>query len=364
MTGEASMNIAGNAVVTLRMRVLGLDGEVVDEGTEPFRYLHGGHGGLFAKVEAALDGKVAGDSIQVTLEPADAFGERAPELVTTAPLDHFASPPRPGDEVERDYGGVSLAYRVTVVDTHKVELDANHPLAGMTLVFSATVLDVRPATPEEVASEISGLAKAVAEGKLTERAFARAKADAEAEAEAADLAKAEAADLVESVYVPQLGTRLRFVFRSQTHKLCWLAPLFLLPALAVWLLERGFENACAAVMLLFVAWCFFAPAVIRKAIDRWGYRFLFFDFSPNLNPSRLESSIVNGSAVLSVLAVLGCTIIALFRMEHLSDLWSILGADLALVLVLGILLAILLPFLVIVLTAFRVRPIIDKAPAK
>ncbi|BAE52059.1 FKBP-type peptidyl-prolyl cis-trans isomerase [Paramagnetospirillum magneticum] len=357
------MKIEANTAVTLRLRVATPDGDVVDPGAEPLSYLHGGHGGLFPKLEAALDGLGAGDSVQVTLAPEDGFGPFDTALTMTVSLDRLEAPPKVGDVLERDVNGVTLQYRVTAVGDRNVGLDGNHPLAGQTLVFSATVTDVRTATPEEVAGEVATLNRAAMDLASRGRAVARAKAEAEAEAEAAILAEAEAAGLVESSYLPQLGTRIRFVFRSQTHKLCWLAPLFLLPAIATWLGLRGWEVACGITVALWLAWCFLAPGIIGRAIKRWGYQFLFFDFSPNLTPSRLERGIVNGSAALSVIAVLAFTVVALFRMRHLSDLLEIIGLDLAILFAVGVPLIILLPFLVIILTAFRVRPVIDRAPS-
>lgn len=356
------MQIIRNSFVTLRQRVSDIDGRVVDDGGEPIRYLHGGYGGLFPKVEAALEGKGVGEAVEVVLKPEEAFGPRDPALEVMAPAGAFAEPPQLGDEVEREVGGVGLRYRVTAVDGDTIRLDGNHPLAGMSLTFSATVMEVRPAAPAEAEEEIANLGRALAEGKATDGAHARAAAAAEAEKEEAELARAEAAGLVETVYLPQLGSRLRFVFRSQTHKLCWLAPLFLLPALGYWVFSRGFENGAMAVAGLWVAWSFLAPGLIGRAIDRWGFRFLFFDFSPNVTPSVLERRLVTGGQVFSVAAVLGFTLFALFRLDHLSDLWSLLGADFALAFVLTVLLAILAPFLVMILTGFRVRPVIDKAP--
>ncbi|ARJ66399.1 hypothetical protein WV31_12360 [Magnetospirillum sp. ME-1] len=357
------MKIQGNCVVTLRLKATNLEGEVVESPAEPVTYLHGGHGGLFPRLEAALDGKAEGDSVEMTLEPRDAFGVHDAGLVMTVPLDQVERPPTVGEVLERDYGGSLLQYRVVAIHDRTVELDANHPLAGMILVFSATVLAVRPATPEETAAEVAALGRAARQWKAREEFHRQARDEAEELADAQELAEAEAAGLVETAYVPQLGTRFRFVFRSQTHKLCWLAPLFLLPAVAAWLGYGGWEKTCAALVVLWFAWTFLAPAAIGKAIKLWGYRFLFFDFSPNLNPSRLERGIANGGTALSVLAVVAFTLVALFKIEHLSDLFTIIGVDLALFFAIGVLMMILLPFLVMVLTAFRVRPVIDKQPA-
>lgn len=354
------MQIIQNTVVTLRQRVTDPDGRLVDDGTAPIQYLHGGYGGIFAKLEAALDGKSIGDSVQVTLGPKDAFGPYDPALVITAPPSSFAEPPVVGEMVERDIKGVPLTYRITAVDGGQVKLDANPPHAGMTLTFSATVMELRPATPDEVTAEIHNLTQAVAKGKMVESALAHAKDEAAAEKEEAELARAEAADLVETVSVKKFGYRIRFIFRSQTHKLCWLAPLFLLPSLGIWLGVEGHEVAGGIFGGLWLAWTFFFPALIRMAIDRWGFRFLFFDFSPNPSPSRVENAIVIGSQFASFLGALIYLVVALFHLEHASDLWGTLGATVAVLFILVLVLTILLPFLVIVLTAFRIRPVIDK----
>ncbi|OAN49302.1 hypothetical protein A6A04_04090 [Paramagnetospirillum marisnigri] len=354
------MNIRKNTFVTLAQRVTDPGGQILDDGGEPLRYLHGGYGGIFAKLEDALAGKGVGDTVRATLAPADAHGEHDPDLVIGVPLASFQAPPVIGDIVERDFAGATLLYRVVAVDDDTAKLDGNHPWAGMTLVFSATVTEVRPATDAEVAAGVAAQEQAAHHLLKTKNARARADKAAKAEREAAALAKAEAEDLVESTYVPQLGMRIRFVFRSQTHKLCWLAPLFLLPIPGVFLGIRGHEDAAVAVALVCILWCFLSPTLIGWAIDRWGYRFLFFDFSPNLTPSPLESRIVTGGQVLSVLVVLVYTVVALFHIEHFSDLLALVGLDLFVLFVASIPLMILLPFLVMVVTAFRVRPVIDK----
>ena len=59
------MKIIRNSVVTLKYEVRDSRGEVVERGQEPLVYLHGGHGGIFPKVEAALADKAAGDRLRV-----------------------------------------------------------------------------------------------------------------------------------------------------------------------------------------------------------------------------------------------------------------------------------------------------------
>jgi FKBP-type peptidyl-prolyl cis-trans isomerase 2 len=144
------MKIAKNSAVTLRQRVSDIHGQVIDEGAEPVRYIHGGYHDIFDKIEQALDGKRVGDVITVRLEPKDSFEEHDPGLVIVAAMDQFATPPALGDLVERDQGRGTQLYRVAEIREDGVVLDGNHPFAGLTLDFQAEVLEVRPASVEEV----------------------------------------------------------------------------------------------------------------------------------------------------------------------------------------------------------------------
>jgi len=70
-----NMQVAKNSVITLDYHVTDPDGEVVDEGREPLVYLHGGFEDIFPKIEEALQGKKIGESVQVKLQPDEAFGD-------------------------------------------------------------------------------------------------------------------------------------------------------------------------------------------------------------------------------------------------------------------------------------------------
>jgi len=149
-----TMQIARNFVVTLEYHVTDPDGEVVDEGREPIIYLHGGYDDIFPKIEEALQGKTVGESVQVKLQPDEAFGEYDSSLVQIEPRQDFPKELQVGMQFE---GGPEdgedddfVIYRVTDIAGDKVVLDGNHPLAGMALVFTCTVSGVRPASAEEV----------------------------------------------------------------------------------------------------------------------------------------------------------------------------------------------------------------------
>ena len=83
------MNIDSDSVVTLSYKLFSAKGELIEESPQPITYLHGGHHGIFPKVEEALAAKAVGDSCSVTLEPEDAFGEYDAELVRVEPQDRF-----------------------------------------------------------------------------------------------------------------------------------------------------------------------------------------------------------------------------------------------------------------------------------
>jgi FKBP-type peptidyl-prolyl cis-trans isomerase SlyD len=85
------MQIAKNTVVTLSYTMSDSDGNELEKSEEPLTYLHGGYENIFPEIESALMGKAAGDSIDLTLEPADAFGEYDPNLVRMEPQDAFPS---------------------------------------------------------------------------------------------------------------------------------------------------------------------------------------------------------------------------------------------------------------------------------
>jgi len=116
-------------------------------------YLHGGYGQMLDALERALEGKGAGESVLVPLEPEQAFGEYDAELLRVEPLTRYGEGVTIGMQIEED----DQLYNVTDVAADKVVLDANHPLAGMALRFSLVILTVREATEEEVRRGIIAL---------------------------------------------------------------------------------------------------------------------------------------------------------------------------------------------------------------
>ena len=149
------MRIGTDTVVTLTYELRNADGEALEEDNAQVEYLHGGYGGIFPKVEQALEGKEPGHAVSVTLDPEDAFGEYDADLLRVEPRDRFPETLEVGMQFEGVPGGgtdeaEARIYTVTDITEEAVVVDANHPYAGERLWFKCSVKDVRRATHEEV----------------------------------------------------------------------------------------------------------------------------------------------------------------------------------------------------------------------
>lgn len=146
------MQIGKDKVVSLEVRLSDVHGNLIQQSAEAVQYLHGDYDGIFPAVEQALQGKAAGEKVEVRLEPEDAFGEYDAELVQLAERTQFPPELVIGMQFEREGGAHDelLIYTVTDIAGDQVVLDGNHPLAGMALNFACTVVAVREATDGEL----------------------------------------------------------------------------------------------------------------------------------------------------------------------------------------------------------------------
>jgi FKBP-type peptidyl-prolyl cis-trans isomerase SlyD len=149
------MRIEKNTVVSLNYELSDDTGNILEKTDTPISYLHGGYGGIFPLVEEALHEMEAGYSCSVSMDAEDTFGEYDAELVRVEPRSSFPENVAVGMHFE---GGAEdsddvIIYKVTDVTDDSVIVDGNHPFAGMTLNFSCTITDVRPATPEEISHQ-------------------------------------------------------------------------------------------------------------------------------------------------------------------------------------------------------------------
>ena len=148
------MVVGKNAVVCLEIEISDIWGNLIEKPSEPVYYLHGGYGDIFPVVEAALDGKEEMHHAVVRLEPEVAFGEYDQNLLQIAPRGQFPEALEVGMRFEGRYdaAGENTIFTVTDIAEDKVVLDGNHPLAGMALQYSCTVVAVRPASEAEIAN--------------------------------------------------------------------------------------------------------------------------------------------------------------------------------------------------------------------
>lgn len=148
------MQIADNAVVAIDYTLRNDEGEILDssDGAQPLAYLHGA-ANIIPGLEQALAGKRAGDELEVSVEPEDAYGEYTLELVATLNRSMFEGI----DELQVGMqfhasapdGGMQVV-TIRDIDGEQVTVDGNHPLAGQRLNFKVKVISVRAATEEEL----------------------------------------------------------------------------------------------------------------------------------------------------------------------------------------------------------------------
>jgi FKBP-type peptidyl-prolyl cis-trans isomerase SlyD len=147
------MLITKDKVAVIDYTLKGDDGDILDASQNgEFVYLHGAQN-IIPGLEVALEGKQAGDSISVSIEPKDAYGELDPERVQVVPRDMFDTDEEisPGMQFHaQSPEGHMMVITVAEVDDDEVTIDGNHAMAGMNLHFSVDVVEVREATAEEL----------------------------------------------------------------------------------------------------------------------------------------------------------------------------------------------------------------------
>ncbi|MEY1661585.1 FKBP-type peptidyl-prolyl cis-trans isomerase [Isoalcanivorax beigongshangi] len=146
------MQIEKDKVVSLHYQLFDEQDVLIEQTSdEPSLYLHG-HGNMIPGVEKALEGKQAGDKLDVTVAPVDGYGERrddALQRVSAKYLKH-AGKLKAGMQVPVQTDDGIRWVTVIKVGLKTVDVDTNHPLAGRTLRFQMSVEDVRAASAEEI----------------------------------------------------------------------------------------------------------------------------------------------------------------------------------------------------------------------
>ena len=126
-------------------------GHVLTRVEFPLGYVHGHNEILAPAVHMRLEGKAAGDVIEVAIDGNDIFGPRDESLVFSDRIDNVPEEYRQvGTSIlmEND-SGQTRSFLVTHLDDETLTVDGNNPLCGREVVFALEILAVRDATEEE-----------------------------------------------------------------------------------------------------------------------------------------------------------------------------------------------------------------------
>lgn len=145
--------MANRNVVTFHYTLRDTQGRLLDTsaGGNAISYLEGA-GQIIDGLDEALKGVAPGTKQAVNVPAAKAYGEYDAEQVqrvlrSLLPVEGDLNP---GDQFRAGEDAFAPIVKVVEVDGDHVVLDANHPLAGVDLVFDVEVVSVRAATEEEI----------------------------------------------------------------------------------------------------------------------------------------------------------------------------------------------------------------------
>lgn len=146
------MPVEHNSVVNFHYRLTDEAGELLEDSHEhePMTYLHG-HGNIIVGLERAMAGRNAGESFSATIAPEEAYGVRRPDAVQRIPMKAVMTRGKltPGMMIAVNTEHGPRHVQVIKPGKFTVDVDTNHPLAGVTLTFAIDILDIRAATDEE-----------------------------------------------------------------------------------------------------------------------------------------------------------------------------------------------------------------------
>lgn len=156
------MIIEPNKVVSLHYKLSNHQtGEQIEEttGKAPMVFLFGVES-IIPEFEINIAGKKAGDQFKFAIESANAYGEPSADNSAVIPLSVFFQEDGKINEQEvyvgavlpmSDNQGNHMMGKILEMDQENLTMDFNHPLAGIDLHFEGEIIDVRPATADEIA---------------------------------------------------------------------------------------------------------------------------------------------------------------------------------------------------------------------
>ncbi len=158
------MKIETNKFITLAYDLHvgeGDERELMESATKeaPLEFIFGTNS-MLQSFENQIEGKGIGDTFTFTLTPDEAYGAYEDEKILELPKSVFQVDGEIDEDIlfegntvpMMDSDGNKLMGSVIEIKEDVVSMDFNHPLAGEIMHFSGNVIDVRDATPEEIAT--------------------------------------------------------------------------------------------------------------------------------------------------------------------------------------------------------------------
>src|SRR5215813_4825710 len=150
-TADTKQTVTDGKSVSLEYTLTLDDKSVVESnvGKQPLIYTHGTQQ-IVPGLEKALEGLAVGDTKEVTVPPAEGYGEKDPNALqevqkTLLPPDALVV----GTRLQGQTPDGHMVYpRVAEIKDDTVVLDFNHPLAGKTLHFEVKIIDIQQDQPQ------------------------------------------------------------------------------------------------------------------------------------------------------------------------------------------------------------------------
>ena len=149
------MALEANKVVTINFILKDEDGNILEstENMEPFSFISGNNQ-ILPKLEEAVNQMLIGTKRDVKVQAAEGYGEYNESAIQQVDKNEFP------EDIKLEEGmrmianspdGNQMPFIVNKIEEKEVTIDFNHPLAGKNLEFNVELVDVRDATPEELA---------------------------------------------------------------------------------------------------------------------------------------------------------------------------------------------------------------------
>ena len=155
------MKIEKNKMVSLiyELRENNSEGKIIEalEEKNPLRFVYG-TGKLLPEFESNISFLSKGDNFSFALNSENAYGDRMEDMIIDIPATVFAKDGKIDEEICRmgnsvpmvDSEGHQVTGVICEISESHVKMDFNHPMAGLNLFFTGKIIDVRPATEQEI----------------------------------------------------------------------------------------------------------------------------------------------------------------------------------------------------------------------